>query len=881
MPPLLPLVRALVKDRSGPRKRGRGCLLYLEVLEPRLAPSAVPLALSGFNQDLIFAPSESSAQAGTTTTLDGVNVLYGAGAGTLPAANGLPSTGTFTSAADPAVSFSLAPYTSNNALFLSTSRFSAPTTGTLTLSTPGQFADLHILDVAAGAYYGTNYNITLTFSDGSTAAVTGLLSPDWIAGTGQGYPGAITNLGRVDRSTGSLYPPTATLFEADISVPAADQAKTLQSLTFQVTGGGNLAVFAVSANPASGGVPLQLGTLSQTQWAVNESGETATIAVSGGTAPYSGLTTAGMPGGLTASLSGSTVTFSGTPTATGTYHVNISLSDSAGDVASNWYTITVTLNPVLSISASPQSATIDDGQVDTLRVTATGGTTPYRYQWFSGTPGSGTAIGGATGSSYTASPTSTASYYVVVTDSNLNTVISSAATVTVSPALSITAQPQSAAIDDGQSETLRITATGGTTPYFYQWYTSGTAISGATGSTLTVSPSSTTNYWAAVTDSANGTPAAEVDSSTATITVNPRFQLGALSLPPSQWTVGQGGGTATVQVSGGVGPYSILSSSGLPDGLTLTLTGSTLTVRGTPALSGTFPVQISLADALDNVAAGTFTVTIHPAPAPSETPTSSLDTAASTLVAALTGGGKGGEGMASASTSAASGGNGASSALAGSNVQTLSASAPLRATAAKPFTQTMTGNSPSSEGSDGAAAGAVANQSASVPALRPSSTDASGDGNSSAANASQASSQESSANDSLSAFLAATQASISQKVAVVIAGSAASGAGGGGMAGVSANVFSGARPIALAGAELENALLFGSGILPTVDESALLRAAGVADLDTEEGGQSARNAAVDEAFANLETLQLGMMWLVLAVTAGEITMSLSAKGKDD
>jgi hypothetical protein len=84
---------------------------------------------------------------------------------------------------------------------------------------------------------------------------------------------------------------------------------------------------------------------------------------------------------------------------------------------------------------------------------------------------------------------------------------------------SITSQPQSATITSGGSVTLSVSATG-TATLAYQWYT-GTAsntsspIPGGTGSSITVSPTSTTNYWVRV---SNGCGTA--DSGTATVTVN-------------------------------------------------------------------------------------------------------------------------------------------------------------------------------------------------------------------------------------------------------------------------------------------------------------------------------------------------------------------------
>ena len=125
-------------------------------------------------------------------------------------------------------------------------------------------------------------------------------------------------------------------------------------------------------------------------------------------------------------------------------------------------------------------------------------------------------------------PGSTTSYWVAVTDSEATpvTTYSITATITVNPALGISTQPASTTIYYGQSDTLSVTPSGGTTPYHYQWYIGSSGITtspiGTDSSTLTVSPTSTTSYWVQVTDSAAGTPpAASVNSSTAIVTLNP------------------------------------------------------------------------------------------------------------------------------------------------------------------------------------------------------------------------------------------------------------------------------------------------------------------------------------------------------------------------
>ena len=83
---------------------------------------------------------------------------------------------------------------------------------------------------------------------------------------------------------------------------------------------------------------------------------------------------------------------------------------------------------------------------------------------------------------------------------------------------SITGQPSGTTITQGGSVTLTVTASG-TAPLSYQWYlgtsgSTGNPIPGATGSSLTVSPTSTTSYWVRVSNSCGS-----ADSATATVTV--------------------------------------------------------------------------------------------------------------------------------------------------------------------------------------------------------------------------------------------------------------------------------------------------------------------------------------------------------------------------
>ncbi|MBE6724305.1 MAG: hypothetical protein E7576_03755 [Ruminococcaceae bacterium] len=198
------------------------------------------------------------------------------------------------------------------------------------------------------------------------------------------------------------------------------------------------------------------------------------------------------------------------------------------------YIKTVQIGP-LNVKSQPAGGSLtDDVPSLTLSTAATGGITPYTYQWYK----DGSLISGAVSDHYTA--TEAGRYYCVIKDSYGQTATTNTAQVTSSK-LTIKSQPVGGIV--GYTK-LSVTVSGGKEPYRYQWYKEGSGpIRGATSASY--SPSSVGDYYCKVTD-AKGTT---ITSDTATVH--------SASLAISKQTEGGTlGVTLSVTVTGGKTPYS-------------------------------------------------------------------------------------------------------------------------------------------------------------------------------------------------------------------------------------------------------------------------------------------------------------------------------------
>ena len=292
----------------------------------------------------------------------------------------------------------------------------------------------------------------------------------------------------------------------------------------------------------------------------------------------------------------------------------------------------------------PADQSVVEGTAASFTVTAAGAA-PLAYQWFSSTDGvTFTAIAGATSASFSTGATTLAqngTHYRVVVSNGLGSVTSSAATLTVSPAVvapAIVAQPADQAVVAPASATFNVTATG--TSLSYDWQVS---TDGGTTFTDVVGAPDTPNL--PIANSAVGqsgqryrvrvsNPAGSVTSNPALLTVTAATTAPAFTTQPASPTIAVGQSASfTVVATGTPSPTVawLLGGSNLADGLLTsgvcagaTVTGSTsatLTLANVPlGCSGAvFDAVASNGVAPDAVSNGA-TLTVNPvATAPSVT----------------------------------------------------------------------------------------------------------------------------------------------------------------------------------------------------------------------------------------------------------------------
>jgi len=233
------------------------------------------------------------------------------------------------------------------------------------------------------------------------------------------------------------------------------------------------------------------------------------------------------------------------------------------------------------------------------------GTAPLGYQWQK----NGSAIAGATSSTYTTPVTTTADngaiFKVVITNA-AGSATSNSATLTVNAAVvapTIATQPASQTVTAGQTATFSVAANG-TAPLTYQWKKNGANISGATASSYTTPATSTADNGATFAVVVSNS-AGSATSGSATLTVNPATVVApTITTEPASVTV-VAGQTATFTVAAnGTAPltYQWQKNSANISGATGSTYTTPATVTSDSGSTFTAVVSNSAGNATSNVA---------------------------------------------------------------------------------------------------------------------------------------------------------------------------------------------------------------------------------------------------------------------------------------
>jgi len=287
---------------------------------------------------------------------------------------------------------------------------------------------------------------------------------------------------------------------------------------------------------------------------------------------------------------------------------------------------TLTVNEAPTITAQPSNTAVNPGSDASFSVTATG-SDPLTYQWQVDSGSGFGDITAETSATLTLNGVTAAlngnAYRVIITDTNSLSTTSTAATLTVNEAPTITAQPSNTAVNPGSDASFSVTATG-SDPLTYQWQVdSGTGfgdITAETSATLTLNGVTAAlngnAYRVIITD----TNSLSTTSTSATLTVN---EAPTITAQPSNTTVNPGSDASFSVTATGSDPltYQWQVDSGTGFGDITAETSATLTLNGvTAALNGNaYRVVITDTNSLSTTSTSA-TLTVNEAPTITEQP---------------------------------------------------------------------------------------------------------------------------------------------------------------------------------------------------------------------------------------------------------------------
>lgn len=274
---------------------------------------------------------------------------------------------------------------------------------------------------------------------------------------------------------------------------------------------------------------------------------TVTVNTSGGTSPYTFMGNPLPPGAVTLPN-----------LAANTYAGNITDSKGCTFAVSETVAQPTALNVTETHNNVSCNGAANDGSIT---LTASGGTTPYTFDW-----GGGIATQNRTN-------IGAGNYTVTVTDAKSCT-FNLSVTITEPSVLDITVQNTVNIGCNGGTGNIDVATTGGTTPYGYSWIQQGT---GNTFSTQNLSGISAGFYQVTVTDARGCT-----DTTSTTITQAPSITASLVSKADAKCS-NTSDGTATITTSGTTGAVTFSWDNGETDSTAINLAAGTHTVTATDA----------------------------------------------------------------------------------------------------------------------------------------------------------------------------------------------------------------------------------------------------------------------------------------------------------
>jgi hypothetical protein len=266
---------------------------------------------------------------------------------------------------------------------------------------------------AVGASITRTFSITIH----PTPAIGHLTRDRWTAGK-SGFNATLTVTGgtgpfSITNATGLPTGLTAVLKGKTIrlaGVPTQVGSFSSGSVTIQDAAGASAgANFTITINP----LPA-VGDLSLSQWTATRPGFVGTMAISGGTGPFTITAASGVPAGLSFKVIGNAVTLTGTPTVPVTAaNGSVTIRDASG--ASITKTFSIVINPAPTMSALTMTQWTVYQPAFTGSMTIGGGTGSFTISHASGLPAGLSAVLSGKTISFTGVPTVAGTFHGSIT----------------------------------------------------------------------------------------------------------------------------------------------------------------------------------------------------------------------------------------------------------------------------------------------------------------------------------------------------------------------------------------------------------------------------------------------------------------------------------